>query len=771
MAPSIDRPTYDIVTFLHRRFRHFFTPGGGQPVVIPRAEFADFVDEVSLSIQFLHSAVTSKTLPVIAIRVYHECVQTLLISFSTNQVPVPDWCPGWLNLDKTAHVRSHWDPSTDLPRSPNNSVAAPPAVQQQDPPSTQPPPYSVTQNPTPPTNPPLVASPSGFGLPQATRVLRSGTSTPKNQTFGQPSTLLRNIAGTPINTVNPSTPSSSRTARPAQNFSAPPISTLSTGTSPTSSMRQGSSPFLAPKRTTSTSTFQNPISGLSPRMVTPPLPVTVQDDELVSSSPERPLADLVGKPAAKRPVPNPIRPGTFAPFGKQRKPPLKPPVARPPRSPTPEPAPQTTPEPSTSKAQGKKRARSESDFEDKPDSDDPLLEPQTTQILHLPPREHSSPETRQRRQDQPFTETAGSSRTDVRLIKKPKLVEETSEDNADVEGSHDENSEHEPEPEPKSSKANSTKKKPGKKRSTAKPTSPAVRRQQQERYRNAAFPGLAWSADLKLPVIDNAEAFKNFETSLVQITPVPQSRTSESRTFRASKIDIPNGFILSSELPGFISIDVLKRMNFSAHTNCLACCTCISQTMTKECEGRGPGEKCVNCRTGSCSTHGGFIRQELASMASSRHVLESSPLIVSQLNRLLSMQQNMETEAQAMMQRINHFDREVVVLQGMMRDVPRVLWQIEQANPDFEWTDEFLLKLAEIAGWTIAPTVEEAMEYARHPTTGMMRRFHPIYPDTANVGCSRSADEVAYEAGGMQLRYPDEGADSASQAPGSPSSR
>ncbi|THU78414.1 hypothetical protein K435DRAFT_811577 [Dendrothele bispora CBS 962.96] len=761
MAPSVDRPTYDIVTFLHRRFRHFFTPGGGQPVVIPRDEFPAFVDEVSLLIQFLHSAVTTKTLPAVAIRVYHECVRTLLLSFSTNQVPVPAWCPGWLDLDKTSHVRTSWDPSTDLPRPSDNPVAAPPAVQQQDLPSTQPPPYSATQNPTPPSNQPLVASPSGFGLPQATRVLRSSTSTPKNQTFGQPSTLLRNIAGTLINTVNPSTPSSSRTARPAQNFSAPPISTLSAGTSPTSSTRQGSSPFLAPKQPTSTSTPQNPIGGRSSSMA-------AQDDELVSSSPERPLASLVGKPAAKRPVPNPIRPGTFAPYSKQRKPPAKPPVARPPRSPTPEPVPQTTPEPSTSDPKGKKRARPESDLDDGPQSDDPLLDPLPIPTIRLPPREHSSPATIQRRQDQPSSQTADVTESNLRVAKKPRLVEESSEDHANIEESHDETSE--PGPEQKTAKGKKAKK-GSKKKPTAKPTSPAVRRQQQERYRNAAFPGLAWAEDLQLPVIDNADAFKHFETSLVQLTPVPQSRLNESRTFRASKIDVPKKFILSSELPGFISTDVLKQMNFSAHTNRLACCTCISQTMTKECEGRGPGEKCVNCRTGSCSTHGGFIRQELASMASSRHVLESSPLIASQLNRLLSMQQNMETEAQAMMQRINHFDREVVVLQGMMRDVPRVLWQIEQANPDFEWTDEFLLKLAEIAGWTIAPTVEEAMEYARHPTTGMMRRFHPIYPDTSNVGCSRSADEVAYEAGGMQLRYPDEGADSASQAPESSSSR
>ncbi|THU76557.1 hypothetical protein K435DRAFT_813293 [Dendrothele bispora CBS 962.96] len=363
---------------------------------------------------------------------------------------------------------------------------------------------------------------------------------------------------------------------------------------------------------------------------------------------------------------------------------------------------------------------------------------------------------------------AETAESDLRVAKKPRLVEESSEDQVNVEASHDETSEVDPEP--KTSKGRKAKK-ASKKKPTAKPTSPAVRRQQQEQYRNAAFPGLAWAEELQLPVVDNADAFKHFETSLVQLTPVPQSRSNESWTFRASKIDVPKKFILSSELPGFILTDVLKQMNFSAHTNRLACCTCISQTMTKECEGRGPGEKCVNCRTGSCSTHGGFIRQELASMASSRHVLESSPLIASQLNRLLSMQRNMETEAQAMMQRINHFDREVVVLRGMMRDVPRVLWQIEQANPDFEWTDEFLLQLATIAGWTIAPTVEDAVELARRPSTGMMRRFHPIYPDTADAGCSRSADEVAYEAGGMQLQYPDEGADSASQAPGSSSSR
>ncbi|THU78660.1 hypothetical protein K435DRAFT_811365 [Dendrothele bispora CBS 962.96] len=761
MAPSIDRPTYDIVTFLHRRFRYFFTPGGGPPRIIPRAEFANFVDEVSLSIQFLHSAVTTKSLPVIAIRLYHECVRTLLLSFSTNQVPVPDWCPGWLDLDKTSHVRTHWDPSTDLPRSSDNPVAAPPATQQQDPPSTQPPPYSATQSPTPPSNQPLVASPTGFGLPQATRVLRSGTSTPKNQTFGQPSTLLRNIAGTPINTVNPSTPSSSRTARPAQNFSAPPISTLSAGTSPTSSMRQGSSPFLAPKQPTSTSTPQNPIGGRSSSMA-------AQDDELQAWSANLPQNDQYRTQFVR--VPSHLMVNNENP-----------------RSPTPEPAPQTTPEPSTSDPKGKKRARPESDLDDRPQSDDPLLDPLPIPTIRLPPREHSSPATIQRRQDQPqvlllilifvdfdtilyfsVAETAGTAESDIRVAKKPRLVEESSEDHANVEESHDETSE--PGPEQKTAKGKKAKKS-SKKKPTAKPTSPAVRRQQQERYRNAAFPGLAWAEDLQLPVVDNADAFKHFETSLVQLTPVPQSRSNESRTFRASKIDVPKKFILSSELPGFISTDVLKQMNFSAHTNRLACCTCISQTMTKECEGRGPGEKCVNCRTGSCSTHGGFIRQELASMASSRHVLESSPLIASQLNRLLSMQQNMETEAQAMMQRINHFDREVVVLRGMMRDVPRVLWQIEQANPDFEWTDKFLLQLATIAGWTIAPTVEDAVELARRPSTGMMRRFHPIYPDTADAGCSRSADEVAYEAGGMQLRYPDEGADSASQAPGSPSSR
>ncbi|THV01760.1 hypothetical protein K435DRAFT_853461 [Dendrothele bispora CBS 962.96] len=202
--------------------------------------------------------------------------------------------------------------------------------------------------------------------------------------------------------------------------------------------------------------------------------------------------------------------------------------------------------------------------------------------------------------------------------------------------------------------------------------------------------------------------------------------------------------------------------------------------MTKEYEGRGLGEKCVNCHTGSCSTHGGHIRQELQSMASSRQVLESAPLIASQLNRMLILQENIEAELNMMDLHVKHFECELVILRGMMRDIPRVLseWdtsckylRIEQANLHFNWTDKFLMKLAEIAGWTMAPTVEDTMALARQPMTEMMRRFHPIYPDVANIGCSCSAEEVAFEAEGMQLQYPDEGADSTSQALGSPSSR
>ncbi|THV00982.1 hypothetical protein K435DRAFT_793715 [Dendrothele bispora CBS 962.96] len=697
MAPSVDKPAYEIVHFLHRRFRHSFTPGGGQPHTIPRDEFADFVDEVSLSVQFLHNAVSTKTLPTVAIIFYRECIGTLLLSFSTNQVPVPAWCPGWPDLDKFLHIQSQWDPSTDLPRSSDHPVAAPPATQQQDQPSTQPPPYSATQNPIPPSNQPLLASPSGFGLPQATRVLRSSTSTPKNQPFGQPSTLLRNIAGTPINTNR--SPQVKFFCTTHFNTFCQDLSNLQHET--------GSSPFLAPKQPTSTSTSQNPISGRSSPVEALSSPVAVQDDELVSSSPERPLASMFYKTAATRPIPNPICPGTFAPYGKQRKTPVKPPVARPPRSPTPEPAPQTTPEPSTSDPKGKKRARPESDFEDGPQSDDPLLDPPSIPTIRLPPREHSSPETIQRRQAPLPTQTTGTAGSDLRVIKKPKLVEKSSEDNANGDGSQDESSEHEPEPEPKTSKAKKAKKKPGKK-AKVKPTTPAVRRQQQERYRNAAFPGLAWSADLQLLVIDNAEAFKNFKTSLVQ-------------------------------------------------------------TVTKECEGRGPGEKNFNQWCPAVKS----LSRPLNSASIFHKVLNQiqQTIIASQLNRLLSLQENMETEAQAMMQCINHFDREVVILRGMMKDVLRVLWQIEQANPDFVWTNKFLLRLAEIAGWTIAPTVEQAMELARRPSTGMMRRFYAIYPDTANIGCSRSADEVAYEAEGMQLRYPDEGADSASQALRSSSSR
>ncbi|THU94308.1 hypothetical protein K435DRAFT_799006 [Dendrothele bispora CBS 962.96] len=95
---------------------------------------------------------------------------------------------------------------------------------------------------------------------------------------------------------------------------------------------------------------------------------------------------------------------------------------------------------------------------------------------------------------------------------------------------------------------------------------------------------------------------------------------------------------------------------------------------------------------------------------------------------------NLETEALVMSLHIDHFNREVVVLRGMLKDVPRVLWQIEQANPEFEWTDEFLKKLSEIAGWKVAPTVHDAVALARNPTTDMMKRFHPLYPDVGIPG-------------------------------------
>ncbi|THU78413.1 hypothetical protein K435DRAFT_811576 [Dendrothele bispora CBS 962.96] len=754
-----DRATYEVLRLLHQRFRPYFNRDGVQPRQIQKSALPFFLDNVASAVQYLTQIVKpDTTLPALVVVLYRECIRTMLLSCTLNQFPVPPWCPAWSKVDELEGFRCSWDPVDALPSYKPN-VAAPPTPQQQNPTTNNPPPYSFIQKPTQSRQPSLLASPAGFGLPQADRSSRSDPATPKDPSFGHPPRLLQTIAGTPVNTVNPSTPSSSKTVPATPKHSAPPISTLSATGSPATVQKRPHAFLLPPKSNTPT---PNAVSMASLAPSTPiaatSSPMANQDDQLVSSSPERPLASLVRKSTTKFPVSDTIRPGTFAPSGKQRKTPVKPPVSRPPRSPSPEQAPVA----SSSKAQGKKRARPESDFDIGPMFDDLPLEPPKIPTIRLPPRKNSSPETIQRRQVQPSAQTAGAAASDIKVVKKPKLVEETSD------GSQDETSEVEPDP--KSSKSKKAKKGSKKKRS-AKPTPPAVRKQQQERYRNAAFPGLAWSADLKLPVIDNAEAFKHFETSLVQITPVPQSRTSESRTFRASKIDIPDGFILSSELPGFISIDVLKRMNFSAHTNHTACCACISQTMTKECEGRGPGEKCVNCRTGSCSTHGGHIRQELQSMASSRQVLESSPLIASQLNRMLILQENIEAELNMMDLHVKHFECELVVLRGMMRDIPRVLWQIEQANPHFKWTDEFLMKLAEIAGWTMAPTVEDAMALSRQPTTAMMRRFHPIYPDVANIGCSRSAEEVAFEADGMQLQYPDEGADSAPQATGSPSSR
>ncbi|THU94309.1 hypothetical protein K435DRAFT_799007 [Dendrothele bispora CBS 962.96] len=617
-SPTIDRPTYEVVRLLHQRFRLYFVRGV-QPKRIPKSVLPQFIDQVANAVQFLNKIVKAgTTLPVPVIVLHRECVRTLLLSFTLIQASAPHWCPRWDVVDGLEHFTCTWDPADDLPPT-TSQVAQPQASRPQGPSSTHPPSYSQNQTPTSQATRLLPASPAGFGLPQATKANNPSSSAPKDQALGKTLALLRDIAGTPGNTASPSTPTSSKTVSATPTLSAPPMSTSSMTISSTDTQKHALPLFLPSRQTTPTSN----VASLAP--LASSSPIATQTDKSISSSPERPLASMVHKPVAKYPVSKQIRPGTFAPFGKQRKPAPKPLSPQPLRLPTPEPS----PEPSTLTGKGKKRARSESDYEEGLISEGPQTESQAVPTTQLPAREKSSPETRLRQQNLAPANATNTSAAIVKTAKKPKIVEENSDE--DTDGSYDDDNgtepEPEPEPEPQTSKSKKAKK-GSKKRSTAKPTAPAVRRQQQERYRNAAFPGLAWAEDLKLPVIDNAEAFKHFETSLVQITPVPQSRTNESRTFRASKIDIPKKFILSSELPGFISTDVLKQMNFSAHTNRLACCTCISQTMTKECEGRGPGEKCINCRTGSCSTHGGFLRQELASMASSRQVVESAPLTI-----------------------------------------------------------------------------------------------------------------------------------------------
>ncbi|THU92466.1 hypothetical protein K435DRAFT_800448 [Dendrothele bispora CBS 962.96] len=751
-SPTIDRPTYEVVRLLHQRFRPYFVRCG-QPKQIPKSVLPQFIDQVANAVQFLNKIVKAgTTLPVPVIVLHQECVRTLLLSFTLIQASVPHWCPGWDVVDGLEHFTCTWAPADDLPPT-TSQVAQPQASRPQGPSSTHPPPYSQNQIPTSQATRLLPASPTGFGLPQATKANQPSSSTPKDQALGKTLALLRDIAGTPVNTASPSTPTSSKTVSATPTLSAPPMSTPSTTISSTGTQKHASPLFLPSRQTTPTPN----VASLTPLVSSSP--IATQTDKSISSSPKRPLASMVHKPVAKYPVSKQIRLGTFAPFGKQRKPAPKPLSPQPLRSPTPEPS----PEPSTLTGKGKKRAQSESDYEESHISEGPQTESQPVPTIQLPAREKSSPETRLRRQNPPPANATNASAAIVKTAKKPKIVEENSDE--DTDGSYDDDNGTEPEPEPKpETKDKKTSKRKSKSKAKSKATDPAIRRQQQEEYKSAAHPGLAWSEDLQIPVIQNTEAFKHFKTSLIQVEPVPQTRNNESRIFRASKIKIPNKFILSTDLPGFISTEVLTKMNFSAHTNRQACCACVSSIMKTECEGRGPGEKCINCRTGSCSIHGGFLRQELQSMASSRQVLESAPLISSQLNRLLTLQENLESEALVMSLHMDHFNRELVVLRGMLKDVPRVLWQIEQANPEFEWTDEFLKKLSEIAGWKVAPTVHDAVALARKPTTDMMKRFHPLYPDVGNIGCSRPADDVAYEAAGMELQYPGDGADSMPQA-------
>ncbi|THU79209.1 hypothetical protein K435DRAFT_810905 [Dendrothele bispora CBS 962.96] len=367
-----DRATYEVLRLLHQRFCPYFNRDGVQPRQIQKSALPFFLDNVASAVQYLSQIVKpDTTLPALVVVLYRECIRTMLLSCTLNQFPVPPWCPAWSRVDELEGFRCSWDPVDALPSYKPN-VAAPPTPQPQNPTTTNPPPYSFIQKPTQLHQPSLLASPAGFGLLQADRSSRSGPATPKDAPFGHPPRLLRTIAGTPVNTVNPSTPSSSKTVPATPKHSAPPISTLSVTVSPATIQKRPHAFLLPPKSTTPTPNAGS-MASLAPStpIAATSSPMANQDDQLVSSSPERPLASLVHKSTAKFLVSDTIRPGTFALSGKQRKPPVKPPVSRPPRSPSPDQAPVA----SSSKAQGKKRARPESDFDIGPMSDDLPLEP------------------------------------------------------------------------------------------------------------------------------------------------------------------------------------------------------------------------------------------------------------------------------------------------------------------------------------------------------------------------------------------------------------
>ncbi|THV04581.1 hypothetical protein K435DRAFT_790953 [Dendrothele bispora CBS 962.96] len=164
-----------------------------------------------------------------------------------------------------------------------------------------------------------------------------------------------------------------------------------------------------------------------------------------------------------------------------------------------------------------------------------------------------------------------------------------------------------------------------------------------------------------------------------------------------------SGYIFVNRTGSMLNVEDLLETNhsFSGTVDRSVCSTCATNTHYRSCVYQGPGKQCNRCHTAGrhCSFEMSLDRLEIFAQGVHHIVQQSSPAINHQIQRVLALNE-ITAAASNHFLRLNRFrEEEIAQLQRQLTDVPRLLWQIELSNPDFELDDDKLRELSLACGW------------------------------------------------------------------------
>ncbi|THU98662.1 hypothetical protein K435DRAFT_856403 [Dendrothele bispora CBS 962.96] len=159
-----------------------------------------------------------------------------------------------------------------------------------------------------------------------------------------------------------------------------------------------------------------------------------------------------------------------------------------------------------------------------------------------------------------------------------------------------------------------------------------------------------------------------------------------------------SGYIFVNRTGSMLNVEDLLETNhsFSGTVDRSVCSTCATDTHYRSCVYQGPGKQCNRCHTAGrhCSFEMSLDRLEIFAQGVHHIFQQSSPAINHQIQRVLALNE-ITAAASNHFLRLNRFrEEEIAQLQRQLTDVPRLLWQIELSNPDFELDDNKLRELS-----------------------------------------------------------------------------